>query len=224
MSNRAANNAAWPRRLAVVAAVLVVMCLSSSIGLRFGKGVVERYERGAFIPWESVPLPGGERPRSLATGEGPYVYVETDNGSLFRQSLGVFQGNAWSVPERPTSGDTESYDRIGWHCGPEASPAFDSLLMGKPPGVVVEQLDCSYTETDFGGSICRYVVLENGELWRWRKNYTRFSALDTGFRVSAFLVGLAAVWGASGALLFGASICAAWMVLRRLESKPRTDR
>jgi hypothetical protein len=150
------------------------------------------------------------------TGEGPYVYVETDSDSLFAQRLGVFQGNAWYVPERVSSEDAESYDRIRWQCGSDASRAFDSLLMTEPPGVVVDQLDCSYAESDFGGSISRYAILDNGELWRWRKWYTRFSPVEDGFKVGALLVGFTAVWGASGALMFGAAICAVWMVLRRI--------
>jgi hypothetical protein len=210
------NDAVWPKRFAAMAAIMVVMCSSSFVGSRFAGRVVERYERGAFIFWESVPLPDEQYPKALVIGEGPYVYVETNSARLLAQRLGVFMGSTWVEPEEADSGDARTQYRIEWHCGSEVSQSFDGLLVKDPPGVVVDQLDCSYTESDFGGCVCRYVILDNGELWRWRKWYTRFSPLERGLKMGALVVGFTAVWGASGALLSGATVCAWWMVLRRL--------
>jgi hypothetical protein len=58
--------------------------------------------------------------------------------------------------------------------------ALGSILLGcligyslsdvpEPPGVVVEQAFCAHTATGGMGNVCLYVILDDGELWCWRK-------------------------------------------------------
>jgi hypothetical protein len=74
-----------------------------------------------------------------------------------------------------------------------------TIKFASPPGVVVEQLDCTHghIEAQFPS---RYVFLENGELWRWRLD--RYGGLGGLWVQLQYSVGVALVSGFIALILF----------------------
>ena len=94
-------------------------------------------------------------------GEGPSVYVETDEGRLFVLHIGSYQ-EEW----REAEGTDASRNGYG-DCALAEAVSYQS---GELAGVVVEELICSYWPApDAGGITDRYAILDNGEVWRWRR-------------------------------------------------------
>lgn len=179
---------------------LLIVMLGALIGFAIGHYLAMAEIQGRFVTWERAPLPNGERADQFVTGEGwtniygetkydPIVNVLTDQGRLFRRYLD-YHGNesAWEEAEQfdPEKGTPGSCDR---------GDGDNSYQIRPPPGVVVERFECVVAYAEIGASY-RYVILDNGELWRWKKSGGHFVAIaklllcDSSFAVGGGLVGL----------------------------------
>lgn len=116
---------------------------------------------------------------------GNDAYVETEQGKLFVQDISELS-NDWEEVEQ-VSTNTDVYGNI---CSTEDMHSHYQIR--KLVGVVVEQLDCTHghIEAQFPS---RYVILENGELWRWRLN--RYGGLGGLWIQLQYSVGFALVNG-----------------------------
>jgi hypothetical protein len=146
--------------------------------------------RGAFVAWEPAPLPTAQQLDRFIVGSD--AYVRTKHGKLFVQDISELS-NEWEEVERVSM----TSDMHGSICSNEEIHSHYQIR--KPPGVVVEQLDCTHghIEAQFPS---RYVFLENGELWRWRLD--RYGGLGGLWVQLQYSVGVALVSGFIALILF----------------------
>ena len=139
--------------------------------------------QGAFVAWEPAPLPTAQQIKHFKVGSDAYII--TKQGKLFVQDISELS-NSWEEVAQ-VSMDTDIYGSI---CTTEEIHSHYQIR--KPPGVVVEQLDCTYghIEAQFPS---RYALLENGELWRWRLD--RYGGLGGLWVQLQYSVGFALISG-----------------------------
>jgi hypothetical protein len=137
---------------------LLLVLLSSLAGCLVGQSAAGHVQRGALVTWERVPLPKGQHPAHFIAGEGPYAFVETDQGQLYAQALSLGINDAWEETE-------------------QVSEAYPGSKYGAMGYCSFETLD-SLTVLDAGWSWYRYAILDTGELWRWRMAIQRFPSRD----------------------------------------------
>jgi hypothetical protein len=187
---------------------LLLVLLSSLAGCLVGQSAAGHVQRGALVTWERVPLPKGQHPAYFIAGEGPYAFVKTDQGQLYAQALSLGINYVWEEMEQASGEYPNSKYGIEGYCSLETLDSFRDLSTRRPPGAVVKQLDCSLTVIDAGWSWYRYVILDTGELWRWRMAIQRFPSLDM-FVAGALPTVLAVVGAVAGVSVFGFSVLAA---------------
>ena len=134
--------------------VLTFACL----GLLAGYVVGQYRNRGVGVRWKIDPLPDGANAVALYAGPFSEIVAESEQGRFYAQMCTLTPERWRWVPD--IIGDDES-SRL---CGHRAD--LSELSVGQPPGPVTDQLDCQIT-LEYTDVSCRYVILENGELWRW---------------------------------------------------------
>jgi hypothetical protein len=96
------------------------------------------------------------------------------------------------------------YDGYGWCTREEAHQDYQ---VRQPPGVIVERLDCRESASHGElGTVYRYVILENGELWVWSK----------GFSIGYFIE--VVIYASFSAVVGGLLGLFLWWLLRRVLS------
>jgi hypothetical protein len=140
------------------AACIIFVLTFACLGLLAGYGVGQYRNRGGSVRWEIDPLPDDARAVALYAGPFSEVVVESDQGRFYAQMCTLTPEQWRWIPDM--IGDDE-HTRM---CGLRAN--LSELSIGKPPGPVTDQLDCQIT-LEYTDVSCRYVILENGELWRW---------------------------------------------------------
>jgi len=136
----------------------VVVLAFACVGLLIGYGVGHHRRLGGSTPWESDPLPDGQRPVTLRAGPFTDVYVESEQGRLFVQTC-TLTPEEWRTASEWVS-DGSNMPLCGQHSD------LSDMRIQAPPGPVKAQLDCQI-HLEYTAVSCRYVILENEELWRW---------------------------------------------------------
>jgi hypothetical protein len=196
---------------------LAFMLVGAIIGLGWGLQKANAWLSGATIPWVAVPMPAGYVAKHFVLGEGPRVFVETEQGMLFVQPLSFEQESRWRETASVDSPTNPADPEASGHCGYEQYPFLSNQDIREPPGAVREQIDCSYMgHAELAGGF-RYVILENGEIYRW-------AAYKHGLEGLAMLIIYCSKGGAIGALgglsLF--AIVFSLVTLLRESTEPKT--
>jgi hypothetical protein len=137
-----------------ISIVLIFAC----IGLLTGYCVGQHQNRGGAVRWELDPLPDGALALALYAGPFSEVVAESDQGRFYAQMCTLTPEQWRWIPD--LIGDDESTRVCGQHSD------LSELSVGPPPGPVKDQLDCQIS-LEYTAVSCRYVILENRELWRW---------------------------------------------------------
>jgi hypothetical protein len=163
-----------------------------------GNIVAREKIRGASITWESIVLPGGQQPNHFVLDKGLNAYISTVQGTLLTQNLNCSPSNLWQEANKQAIQEETSLLR----CTLDGANINNSYKIQLPPGRVAQQLDCEYRiSPDGGGCNYRFVILDNGELWRWLKVSSGFlDDIITYFVITGIFT---TVGGLFGALLFG---------------------
>jgi hypothetical protein len=122
---------------------------------------------GVNVEWQDVSLPDGIVPDFFTQGEGPYAFVMTTNGDIFAHLINPNKLYVWQlVDDSPLAGDP-FYTNATSECK-TIEPAITERWMQDPPGVIREQLSCDYMRHAEYKAEVRYVLQEDGSIWRWR--------------------------------------------------------
>lgn len=160
----------WVVRAAIALGSILVGC---SIGYGLSLVVVRR----PSVPqWRQVPLPDEQQPDHFLATRAPVARVVSDQGRSFIQAC--FGGDDVDWAEMPAEEEI-AYNHHG-SCSINGDWATRDSLgeVPEPPGVVVELTRCSHMATGGMGDVCLYVILDNGELWGWRKRTTRMEGAN----------------------------------------------
>jgi hypothetical protein len=164
----------WARLLVVTCAILVLvpcLCLAGAVAFSSAQ------RRGEHSRWRSM----GALPRSgveILTGDTAVVYVRTATGDIFvcRHQRKVTVEDCWVEAQEPF--DVEATARFD-------VPLFkDELEL--PPGTVVDTLNVTVRRRDYA-SESRYVLLQDGTVWRW--DYSQVGYFDLIIGALALLAG-----------------------------------
>jgi hypothetical protein len=137
-----------------ISVVLTFAC----IGLFAGYCVGQHQSHGGSVRWENDPLPDGARAFALHPGPFTEVIAETDGGLSYVQMCTLTPEKWRRAPEMVSA------DQSTGLCGRHSD--LSDLNIQAPPGPAKDQLDCQIS-LEYTAVSCRYVILENGELWRW---------------------------------------------------------
>jgi hypothetical protein len=137
-----------------ISVVLTFAC----IGLFAGYCAGQHQSHGGSVRWERIPLPDGARAFALHPGPFTEVIAQVDGGLSYVQMCTLTPEKWRRAPEMVSDGES-----VGL-CGRNSD--LSGLSIGAPPGPVIDQLDCQIG-LEYTAVSCRYVILENGELWRW---------------------------------------------------------
>ncbi|MBN2391831.1 MAG: hypothetical protein JXR84_13980 [Anaerolineae bacterium] len=110
--------------------------------------------------WTSHSLPAGNKADHFVSGSSHFVYVETEEGEIFSESL--IYGNGWEVVTSTTRTPSQSW--YTGNCVAESLPAPDGETLPEP---VVELVYCTYNFNPETGDIVRYALLEDNSIWLW---------------------------------------------------------
>lgn len=173
----------------VVASALVVGAVLTFLMLRY----VNRDNR-----WTPIVAPKGEKTVEIvAVTRLLQPYVKTETGAYYFCS-----GSEWDDSCRPTQiADLPVYRIPGrWQTCAPAIPARLPPLRAEP----VNTLDVGQCQE--GRTYARLVVLSDGSIWKWQRNFSW---------VNRFAVGSVAVWGVVLGALAGLAIVWARRYLRQ---------
>ena len=141
------------------AGCFLIVVTFACIGPSAGYSVGHSQSRGGTVRWESDPLPDGQRPIVLHAGPMTDVYAESDQGRFYVQTCTLTPEKWRRASELVTGGSNSPL------CGRRSD--LTELRIPAPPGPVKARLDCQI-HLEYTAASCSYVILENGELWRWR--------------------------------------------------------
>jgi hypothetical protein len=184
--------------LASVAVLLILPCF----GLMGGGSYLWARQQGVFSRWRSLGAPPGGAV-GIAAADPSLVYVRTAQGNLYGCSheRGQQARACWVAARQPLSVDPDA--RAG-----------ESVFRGEPkpaPGQVVDALEVTtwYPEDAVE---TRYVVLQDGTVWKWE--------YDVGAYLSLFIL---TVGPAVGMLLALVIVGLLWVRAGRRYRRPRSQ-
>ena len=148
--------------MAVIYLTLTLALIGGLVGLNIGWEKASREIRGESVQWAKVALPGGAKADHFVQGTGPAIFALTSDGALVSTSAPSF--SYWYLVASIEEGSARG-DLITGSCG-NKDMSMGSLIT-QPPGVVKEQVDCSYKIPPEAGGYARFVLLEDGTIWRW---------------------------------------------------------
>jgi hypothetical protein len=163
----------WQKWVAGVAIALGNILVGCSIGYGLSLVVV----REPSVPqWKQVPLPDEQQPDHFLATRAPVARVVSDQGRSFTQPCFGSDDVDWD--EIPAEQEV-AYNHHG-SCSINGDWATRDSLgeIPEPPGAVVEQAYCAHTMAGGMGDVCLYVILDNGELWCWRKRTAGMEGVD----------------------------------------------
>ncbi|NIS80742.1 MAG: hypothetical protein GTO14_11160 [Anaerolineales bacterium] len=166
------------------------------VGFFFGGHTLNAVHGGINIEWQSVSLPAGHQPEHFSTGEGPYLYVNTDEGIRFAQLLRAGDPYAWErVDSRPLPGDP-LYTHARATCAQQAREITERW-MREPPVKIREYMLCKYMRhAEYTGEF-HYVILEDDSIWRW----VLINPGKAGLGLFVYYVGVGLLGGAAFGLV-----------------------
>jgi len=190
---------------------LFVMYVFAGLGLIAGLIFAIGWSNGKVRVWDSAPLPEESLAHRFVIFEAPVVYVETDDGRVFVQHLSADEPTWEQI--RPAFLGEVSHTLSG-SC---AFTSSDWSGYRRPPGVIRERLECTLYRTILGGDEYRYVILDNGDVWRWEN-----PSLGLGY-LGFFLLALAV--GAFVGVLIGLGFLGLvyWVKGRSIEAEALDD-
>jgi hypothetical protein len=174
------------------------------VGCILGGVIGNLYEGGAFITWKKISQPpDGKYPLHLKSSI-EYSWETTPNIEMndgTRYYLLDAIAGAWKE-----IGSSEDKDTYGFatiiNCGEDGMP--NNYYIRNPPRTVVENLDCTTVNVDFGNRY-RAVILSGGEVWYWEKGWgSGFPMLiDFCCAYGFFMIMGMVLMGLIGFLIFG---------------------
>ncbi len=181
---------------------LFILLLGAFVGCAVGLFFGYAFLKGALSHWEHIPLPNGQKADHFET-EGELllrtdeVYVVTRQGELFARRFDYFGIESdWQEVEQPNFHKKYNVGYCYLVAPGKHNPMsrHGHFWIRRPRGVVVQQLDCEYLY-DVIFAVYRYVVLQDGELWRWM--------MSGGFYMGLFTLFLSGLLFAVGGSLLG---------------------
>ncbi len=133
------------------------------VGIVVSNWLIFAWSEGKFTSWEAAYLPEEASASHFVVALGPVVYVESDDGTLFAHPIS-FDKPPWE--EIPRS----FLEKVPFASGEDGDCQLTSEGWGgyrKPPGVVRERLECTIYGYEGISDDFRYVILEDGGVWRW---------------------------------------------------------
>lgn len=194
----------WANHLLLAAATLVVTLASAYASSRAGYQVGWHADSGKGPPpWMRLRLPLWRQPGYFLSSDDGDALVVTQAGDLYKHNC--LLGNGW---ERAKEDERSDWNNHG-SCS--TGDWFGDLEIPLAPGVVVDRLDCGFASNPVTLA-CRYVILENGELWVWEKVGTLSgkAAIDPtvlrALRADTCAIGGGLLGGLLGLLVFNISV------------------
>ena len=158
-----------PRARLLVATAIVLLALPC-LGLVGSVSYFSARKAGVFSRWRSLGMPPGGGV-GIVTGDISVVYVRTGAGAVF----GCSDHRGRKLPDDCWREGREPY-------GIDRKAAFDSRVYEgeakPPPGTVVDSLEVSIRYGDAAFET-RYVLLEDGTLWKWEYDVSAYGDLGT---------------------------------------------
>jgi hypothetical protein len=197
-------------RMKHVLAVLGFVILSGILGLILSAYAMDAATNGSQIEWENIDLPEGYSADHFEIGDGPYLYLRTQEDALLAQLLRTDHQFPWIIAgESPLEGDP-LYQHARADCI-IAPDEIDDPWIQKPPGLIREQLFCDYMRhAEYTGEI-RYVILEDRGLWRWARTDLGMAGLG----VFVYFIGRGIIGGAIFGILTYIAIILAYRTIRK---------
>jgi hypothetical protein len=186
----------------------VVVVLFASIGGVLGLMRANDWLSGIHVPWKPVSIPSGVQPDHFIPGDEPWLYVATEEGTVFGHPVHHKEVIPWQEVGEDTLelGEIFEYTRVG--CG-EENQFLASREIPDPPGTIVDQVDCYYRGHPEVSGAYRYVILEDGSIWRWGAFQQGLEGLGIILYYGSIGLGLGAL---TGLILFGVIL---WLYRQR---------
>jgi len=184
--------AGWKGWLASFSIALVALIVGFLVGNKSAEALFVPPNNETPGTWESVPLPDGQQPDSFVIPEkqSPAAHIVVKSGlTMHNACYSDLEHASWIVGEA-------GYNHHG-SCdlgGPSWAGMAEMAEATGAPGEVTQRLYCCHTTGGGEGDACLYVILENGQVWRWRKPLHGELLVELQKALSMFL------WGAVGAI------------------------
>ena len=144
-----------------------IVLIPAFVGAYFGMQTADSKLSGANTPWESMPLPDGEKPAGFTEGNGSIAYVSSVDGSLYMQELDAYREPAKWMEVETVILEVELDRRIAaGSCKPvDVGPHPQRRV--EPPTTAVAQLNCWHNVNPEHTVTMIYVILEDDDIQRW---------------------------------------------------------
>lgn len=171
---------------------LTFVLIGVVLGLLAGIRGPEFVHKGLLVRWKPFHLPDGQRAVRFLLGDGPYVFVETEEGKRYSHGLSFAETPNWHEVESNRiilEGELTSEERT---CRPK--PYRGDLIVQPPLVRVIDRIYCINSNPEraqqFGDF--QFVIDSRGVIRRWLR-------ADLGFGI----LGWYPICGVAGALVGG---------------------
>lgn len=188
---------------------LILVFAGALVGLLAGLRGPELVHRGILVRWKPFDLPDTLRAVRFLEGEGPHVFIETEDGKRFSHDLSFNDNVEWhELDPAVTLYQAEQPTRDG-HCRLSAPFRYDLIVL---PSLtrVVDRIYCTHSEhAEYHGDL-QFIIDGSGRVWRWLRT-------DRGYGI----LGWYPICGVIG-VLFGALL--GWLLHPMVDHLTRARR